>query len=86
MTTNETRKITIAEYLAPETTVLDAHSALAGLYPNPTPDRRDEDLRNYHLVQKHIFDTDRRLSALRKELRRVKNRTFKEKLKDLFSK
>lgn len=64
----------------------EAYRALRGLYSKSSPEIRDEDIKNYHFVQAYTAHLNVRLTDYMQELEKIKNRTFMEKLKDLFSK
>jgi hypothetical protein len=64
----------------------EAYQALRGLYSKSSPEIRDEDIKNYHFVQAYMIHLNLRLTDNMRELEKIKNRTFMEKLKDLFSK
>lgn len=64
----------------------EAYQALRGLYSKSSPEIRDEDVKNYHFVKTYVLYLNLRLTDNMRELEKIKNRTFMEKLKDLFSK
>lgn len=85
MHTNEAPKC-FGEELTSDPATLEAYNALKGLYPKSTSETRIEDIRHYHYLQAHIYHAERRMTLFREALERIQNRTFMEKLKDLFSK
>ena len=65
---------------------LEAYVALKSLYSNSPPETRDEDVERFYFVESYIHHLTFGMQDAVRELEKIKNRTFMEKLKDLFSK
>lgn len=85
MHTNDNSKV-LPEGFVSDNATIEAYRALKGLYPKSNSETRKEDMRNYHYLYAHIHDANQRLTFLVEDLEKMHNRTFMEKLKDLFSK
>lgn len=85
MHTNDHPKV-FGEELASDPATVEAYRALKGLYPKSTSETRNEDMRHHHYLHAYIYDANLRMKFLRRDLEKIQNRTFMEKLKDLFSK
>lgn len=82
---NDIHKLSAKE-LVSYSVVNEAYESLRGMYSKSTPELRDEDVENYHFVKTYMIHTNLCLAENTRELEKIKNRTFMEKLKDLFSK
>ena len=74
------------EELASDPATVEAYRALKGLYPKSDSETRKEDRDHLFYLQAYIYDTTLRMKFLRRDHEASQNRTFMEKLKDLFSK